>query len=265
MSESLFSQGQAALRAGDKQKARQIFQSIVQSNPDNENAWLWLAGATDSGFERALYLERALAINPENERARKALDDIRSKPSEPVLPLHPQPQPVIPILEVKKPDDSSGSLASTEKTKKSVGKKRSTFDKIFTRSCLVFFAILALAALVVWALDGAPALFGGGGGDSVPAIYPVRYEVFGSAYSAKIEYFIGDDESMLGNSILPFSKTVDLEAKDLAYLSAENNGESGSVICQIWVNGKLWKESEKAGAFVKVECEGIVEGHDWPK
>lgn len=74
----LLSQGQAALKAGDKPKARQLLQSAVQQNPQNETAWLWLAGAVDSDFERAMYLEKALAINPGNAGARKELDRIRA-------------------------------------------------------------------------------------------------------------------------------------------------------------------------------------------
>jgi tetratricopeptide (TPR) repeat protein len=257
MSDELFSQGQAAFRAGDKEKAKKIFQSIVNRDPLNENAWLWLAGAADANFERALYLERVLAINPGNTAAQRALDKIRAAMLESTRAPTRTSQLA---LDISIPPAVNTAKEAKEKKKP----KKLTFGRVVYLGFVSVLSLIAGFLIIVWIVEGGiPALFQKSQ-EAPPEIYTVTYEVTGSAYSAKIEYFIGGDESMLGNSVLPFEKQQTLKAKDLAYVSAENNDETGSVICRIWVNGKIWKESRKAGAFAKVECDGIVKGYGWP-
>lgn len=260
MSDDLLTQGQAALKAGDKARARQLLQSAVQQNPQNETAWLWLAGAVDNDFERAMYLEKALAINPGNAGARKELERIRA-----TAPVVPPTQAVQSSAAPAKPIrvDAIAPQPISKSQKKS---KKLTAGKIVFWGIFSIFALMAVTLVIVWiSEDGIPALFQEQEKiEETPVLYTVTYEIAGSAGSAKIEYGIGGYDSMQGNSILPFEKEVNIKSGDVAFITAENNGESGSVICRIWANGKVWKESKKAGAFAKVECRGIVKGYDWP-
>ena len=73
MTDNLTSQGIAALRAGDKQRARQLFAAAVSADPRDERAWLWLSGAVDADAQRVECLRRVLALNPDNDVARKGL------------------------------------------------------------------------------------------------------------------------------------------------------------------------------------------------
>lgn len=255
MLDDLLTQGQAALKAGDKSRARQLLQSAVQQNPQNETAWLWLAGATDVNFERALYLERALEINPGNVPARHELDKVRT------AMLDASPAPVV----ARPPVPATPAANRVQDAKGKRKPKKLTAGKVVY---WVIFSTLVLIAgflVIVWIIEGGiPALFQKNE-PVAPALYTVTYEITGSAISAKIEYSTGGYDSMQGNSLLPFEKQIDIKTGDLAFISAENNGESGSVICRIWANGKVWKESRKAGAFAKVECRGLVKtGYDWP-
>lgn len=261
MSDDLVTQGQAALKAGDRLKARQLLQSAVQKDPKNETAWLWLAGAVDSDFERSMYLEKALQINPGNMGARKALDRIR-----PASPKAPETPAVTPMPRFRTPEPIQQLVQPRQIDSKSQVKPRKiTVGKIVYWGMFSVLGLIATVLIIVWIIEGGiPALFLKPE-KSAPALYTVTYEVTGSAISAKIEYYVGGYDSMQGNSILPFEKQMDLKAGDLAFISAENNGESGSVICRIWANGKVWKESRKAGAFAKVDCSGLVKtGYDWP-
>lgn len=62
-----------AARSGDKATARSLLREVVNADPENELAWMWLASAVTSIEERRECLREALRINPENTRAREAL------------------------------------------------------------------------------------------------------------------------------------------------------------------------------------------------
>ena len=66
-----------AARRGDKPAAQVLLREVVASDPDNELAWMWLASAVDDLSERRQHLERVLRINPNNPRAREALDRLQ--------------------------------------------------------------------------------------------------------------------------------------------------------------------------------------------
>ncbi len=66
-------QGIAAAKAGQKQQARTLLQQVVENDPNNETAWLWLGTAMETDAERIKCLKQVLAINPNNQSARKRL------------------------------------------------------------------------------------------------------------------------------------------------------------------------------------------------
>ncbi len=65
--------GIEAVRRGDKQAAEMLLRQVVNSDPNNELAWMWLASAVESAEERRKCLQNALRINPNNARAQEAL------------------------------------------------------------------------------------------------------------------------------------------------------------------------------------------------
>jgi hypothetical protein len=65
--------GMEAARRGDKIAARRLLQQVLTSDRNNELALMWMASVVDTLAERRAYLERAVQINPHNERAREAL------------------------------------------------------------------------------------------------------------------------------------------------------------------------------------------------
>ena len=72
--------GIEAARRGDKSAAQVMLRQVVEAEPDNELAWMWLASAVDNVTERRECLEQALRINPENSRAREALGRLGGQP-----------------------------------------------------------------------------------------------------------------------------------------------------------------------------------------
>ena len=70
---ALVEQGAVALRSGDKARAFTLLREAIKLNPNNEHAWLWLAGAVPSDDQRRECLKRVLALNPSNTSAQRGL------------------------------------------------------------------------------------------------------------------------------------------------------------------------------------------------
>ena len=78
--------GIEAVRRGDKQAAEMLLRQVVNGDPNNELAWMWLASAVDSVEERRRCLENALRINPNNARAQEALSRLGGGSASPRSP-----------------------------------------------------------------------------------------------------------------------------------------------------------------------------------
>ncbi len=86
-----------AIRSGRKEEGRQLLNLLIQQNPNNEQAWLWMSGVVNTDEQRARCLYHVLAINPANELARRGLQilGIVVSDSRPVkVPRDSQPIPV---------------------------------------------------------------------------------------------------------------------------------------------------------------------------
>lgn len=71
----------AALNEGDRGRAKQLLAQVLQADPRNESAWLWLVHAVDDPAHARECVERVLRINPGNEEARQMLETIRHRES----------------------------------------------------------------------------------------------------------------------------------------------------------------------------------------
>jgi hypothetical protein len=77
--ERLLKEGQAAARSGDMAAARTLLTQVVERDPHNEKAWMWLSGVVVEPEEQQICLENVLVINPQNTKARKGLEYISTK------------------------------------------------------------------------------------------------------------------------------------------------------------------------------------------
>jgi len=68
-----------AARAGRKVEARDMLIQLVETDPDNEMAWVWLSGLVDSLEDRIIACENALTINPANQKVRSYLEELQKK------------------------------------------------------------------------------------------------------------------------------------------------------------------------------------------
>jgi hypothetical protein len=89
MAQDLLQEGIAAFQAGDRDRARELFLQVTQSEPTNEKAWYYLAVSESDTALRQTYLERVLLINPNNARAKEVLERLKARQTEPA----PEPTP----------------------------------------------------------------------------------------------------------------------------------------------------------------------------
>lgn len=61
------------IKSGNKSAAIPILREMILTNPKDENAWLWLYSCVDNVEQKKQCLQKALAINPNNQAAQRAL------------------------------------------------------------------------------------------------------------------------------------------------------------------------------------------------
>ena len=85
--QDLLDQGIAAVKAGQREHARDLLMRVVEQDDENALAWLWLSGVVDSLDDREVCLENVLSLEPHNEMARKGLDILRRQKAEQLMRL----------------------------------------------------------------------------------------------------------------------------------------------------------------------------------
>ena len=92
-SDTILQLGIEAAREGNREEARNLFGLLTRQEPDNAQAWLWLAGVADGPEQRRAALERAVELDPTNEMAVKGLQAMGVHPTakldETVVPSTP--------------------------------------------------------------------------------------------------------------------------------------------------------------------------------
>src|ERR1051325_9991757 len=86
-----------ALRSGDKETARDLGEKAVLLVPDLEDAWLVLVAADSNPEDALAYANKALELNPQSTRARKAVEWATAQLQKNPVPPVPVPQPVEPM------------------------------------------------------------------------------------------------------------------------------------------------------------------------
>ncbi len=91
--EDRLQEGIAAFQAGDRQKAHDLLSEVVKIDPENEQAWYYLAASESDPTLRKQHLEQVLEINPGNAKAREVLDRILAREAAAAAPPEPTPEP----------------------------------------------------------------------------------------------------------------------------------------------------------------------------
>jgi hypothetical protein len=104
----------SAIRSGRKEEGRQLLNLLIQQNPNDDKAWLWMSSVVDNDEQRARCLYHVLAINPTSEHARRGLQvlGITVSDSRPVkIPRDSQPIQIPKPTPTEAGDQPAGSSA----------------------------------------------------------------------------------------------------------------------------------------------------------
>jgi len=130
----------AAARAGRRDDAARMLRDIVDDDPHNADAWIWLAGVTPDLHEQRASLERALEIAPGNRRAQQGMAWLRDNHPElwssasgvrslaerstppyeqtaaPGAAVYDAPTEAMPIIEPQRPPQNGAFVVPPEQT-----------------------------------------------------------------------------------------------------------------------------------------------------
>lgn len=65
----MLNQGVSAAQSGDRPMARTLLLNVTEADPENVDAWLWLASISEYPEELLAFLKKVLDLAPENEKA----------------------------------------------------------------------------------------------------------------------------------------------------------------------------------------------------
>lgn len=109
------------------------------------------------------------------------------------------------------------------------------------------FIILAIAVLIASVLAC-----------GTPQSHYIMYKVSGTAYSGSVTYENAQGGTEQQDISIPWTTYLTVTDGAFLYLSVQNNHETGSVTCEIWVDGSEWKSSTSSGGYVIADCSGIA-------
>jgi len=72
-------------RSGRREAARDLLLDLVEVDPRNEMAWMWLSGLVDSLEDKIIACENVLTINPSNEKVRQYLTQLQKRQEASIL------------------------------------------------------------------------------------------------------------------------------------------------------------------------------------
>ncbi len=105
------------IKAGDFEKGKQLLIQIIQQNPRDENAWLWMSRCVPVEQKKECF-RRAIAINPNNELAQKALEKLSSSTlssAQTSAVITTQANPSIPAATATRPPTTASAQPSKQK------------------------------------------------------------------------------------------------------------------------------------------------------
>src|SRR5258708_16142780 len=73
---NLLNAGIQAAKNKRRAEARRLLEQVLEADDSNETAWMWFATVVDTPREKRICLENVLDINPNNQRAREALEKL---------------------------------------------------------------------------------------------------------------------------------------------------------------------------------------------
>ena len=72
-SDAVFQEAVEALRAGNKNRARELLTGLLKTDQNNATYWVWMSAMVDTTKERIYCLQTAFKLDPQNAAAKRGL------------------------------------------------------------------------------------------------------------------------------------------------------------------------------------------------
>src|SRR4051812_25015160 len=90
-------QGIRQVREGHMGQAYLIFKKVIERDPRNEFAQIWISVTSEDRAEKRAALEKALEINPNSQHAKEALRILNAAENRPPAAPDPTAQATVPM------------------------------------------------------------------------------------------------------------------------------------------------------------------------
>jgi hypothetical protein len=257
----LLKEGIEAAKAKKADEALALLKQVVELEPRNETAWLWLSDVVGTDEQRIVCLENVLAINPRNEAAQRGLSILRrgtatikplpeagqhmASPSTTAVGRWDLPSPEPALEEEEPPLPIPG--AAPQPTAQKAG-----------TTWLGIPAVLVVGAILFLLWQWAGTSSSSWSGPLSPTTYRLTYKVTGTASRAFVTYMNQQGGMQQLEVALPWETSISVQRGDILSISAQNQGEYGGLTCEIQLNGAQWKRSTSNGPYVIALCSGMV-------
>jgi tetratricopeptide (TPR) repeat protein len=77
--EALLEQAIVDVNAGDLEQGRALLERVLEQDPKNDRAWVWLSGCVEDPRQRRICLQQALNANPNNQAALDGMQALEGK------------------------------------------------------------------------------------------------------------------------------------------------------------------------------------------
>jgi hypothetical protein len=89
--------------------------------------------------------------------------------------------------------------------------------------------------------------------------YDVTYHISGTARTADLTYQnAGSNTEQQNDEVVPWIKSFTGHGGQFLYVSAQNQGATGTITCKIILDGVVVKSSESSGAYAIASCSGKI-------
>jgi hypothetical protein len=77
--EALLQQAIEHVNAGNLKEGRVLLERVLEQDPRNDQAWVWLSGCVEDTMQRRICLQQALKVNPNNQAALDGMEVLEGK------------------------------------------------------------------------------------------------------------------------------------------------------------------------------------------
>ncbi len=77
------------VKSGDKEYGKHLLTEVLDAEPENEQAWLWMSAVVDTDELRRECLQKVLQYNPRSQMAKRGLEQLQHRPAAQARPAPP--------------------------------------------------------------------------------------------------------------------------------------------------------------------------------